>query len=135
MEISIKVIAGDATTMEIDVLALKYAQANHGVDSIVTKELLAADRDPASMQPKPGEFRLVDSAPGIRAKRVLFVGVVALYSFEYLEIREFSRRVLSTLAEEVPDAKRVALTLHGAGYGLDEAEAFESEVAGLVDSI
>jgi hypothetical protein len=27
------------------------------------------------------------------------------------------------------------LTLHGAGCGLDELEAFESEIAGVVDSI
>jgi hypothetical protein len=29
----------------------------------------------------------------------------------------------------------VALTVHGVGYGLDEAEAFDAEIAGIVDSI
>jgi hypothetical protein len=43
--------------------------------------------------------------------------------------------VLVSLAGEVTRVKHVALTLHGAGYGLDEGEAFESEVAGLIDAI
>jgi hypothetical protein len=31
--------------------------------------------------------------------------------------------------------RTVALTIHGPGYGLDEVEAFESELAGVVDAI
>ena len=31
--------------------------------------------------------------------------------------------------------RRLALTIHGPGYGLDEVEAFESEVAGVVEAV
>jgi hypothetical protein len=135
MDIPIKILTGDATRISVDVLALKYAQANYGLDKLVISILTDGGRDPALMRPKTGGFRLVDGVPELAARQVLFIGVVPLYSFGYQEIREFSRRVFSTLAGSAPDTQRVALTLHGAGYGLDELEAFESEVAGVVDSI
>ena len=66
---------------------------------------------------------------------MLFVGVVDLGSFDYAAIREFARRALTTLAETLPAARHVAFTLHGAGYGLDEAEAFRAELAGIADAL
>ncbi len=135
MEISIRVISGDAVTIEADVLALKYAQANYGVDFLVTEILTNAGKDASLMRPKAGGFRLVDGVSELAARQVLFIGVVPLHSFGYSEIREFARQVLSALAGSAPDARRVALTLHGSNYGLDELEAFESEIAGLVDAV
>ncbi len=133
--IKIRLLPADALKVAVDVLAMKYAQANYGLDSLVTQILTDKGRDPSLMRPKPNGFRLVDGVSEIAARQILFVGVVPLYSFGYAEIRDFSRRVLSALAGSAPQTKRIALTLHGAGYGLDENEAFESEVAGLVDAI
>lgn len=134
-KISIDLLAGDILKVDADVLVLKYAQANYGLDTLVTRILADGGIDPSLMRPKPGGFRLVDGVSEIVARRVLFVGVVPLYSFSYPEIRDFSRRVLAALAGSAPETQRIALTLHGAGYGLDENEAFESEIAGLVDAI
>ncbi len=134
-EIKIRLLPADALKVDVDVLAIKYAQANYGLDTHVTRILTDNGRKPSRMRPKPNGFRLVDGVSGIVARQILFVGVVPLYSFGYAEIRDFSRRVLSALAGSAPQTRRIALTLHGAGYGLDENEAFESEVAGLVDSI
>jgi hypothetical protein len=69
------------------------------------------------------------------ATQVLFVGVKTLSEFGYPEIREFAHRVLNSLAHTTPHATTLALTAHGPGYGLDEIEAFKSELAGLVDGI
>jgi len=134
-KIGIRLLSADALTIDVDVLALKYAQANYGLDTRASQILTDGGKDPLEMRPKPNGFRLVDGVPGIAAQKILFVGVVPLYSFGYAEIRDFSRSVLAALAGSAPETKRVALTLHGAGYGLDENEAFESEVAGLVDAI
>ncbi|MCB1094688.1 MAG: hypothetical protein KDN22_03820 [Verrucomicrobiae bacterium] len=134
-DISVKLVAEDALHVDVDVLALKYAQANYGLDKIVTGMLADAGTDPSTMRPWTDGFRIVDSVPGIVARKVLFVGVVPLREFEYAEIRDFSRRALSSLAGEAPRTRRVGMTLHGAGYGLDESEAFESEIAGIVDAI
>lgn len=78
---------------------------------------------------------MLENTSELRAKFVLFVGVVPLYEFGYREIREFARRCLTALAGEKPEIKSLALTMHGAGYGLDESEAFVSELAGLLDAI
>lgn len=63
------------------------------------------------------------------------VGVKDLYEFEYKDIREFARLGIEALAKSAPSVRHCAITLHGAGYGLDEIEAFESEMAGLLEAI
>ena len=134
-EIKISLLSTNALKVNVDVLALKYAQANYGLDTLVSKMLINEGKDPSLMQPKPGDCSLVKSVSSIAASSILFVGVVPLFSFRYAEIRDFSRRALSFLAKSSPYVRRIAITLHGAEYGLDENEAFESEVAGLVDAI
>lgn len=76
-------------------------------------------------------------AGGITAKNVLVVGVAQLYEFGYKDIRVFARTALEALSGYEKDSliEHVCFTLHGAEYGLDEIEAFESEVAGLIDGI
>ncbi len=133
VEINIEVKVGDALAQKTDVLVLKYAQAFYGVDEAVIARFRAAGRD--VQLPKPWGFRLEDSATGITATRVLFVGVPQLREFSYGEIRRFARHALAALAGKAPETRSVVLTVHGPGYGLDEIEAFEAEVAGLADAI
>lgn len=131
----IEIVQGDATAIDADVLALKYAQDRYGLDRLVAERLREAGVSDRVMSPKPGGFRLLPSCKGIAARHILFVGVESLYTFEYKEIRAFGRKVLSSLAGEMPGAKRLLITVHGPGYGLDESEAFESELAGFLDAI
>lgn len=65
---------------------------------------------------------------------MLFVGVLSLYRFDYGQIREFSSYSLQVLAQQMPNAEHVAMTMHGIGYGLDEKEAFLAQLAGLFDA-
>jgi hypothetical protein len=131
--VRVEVVAGDVLSTRADVLALKYAQSFYGVDKMVAQRL--PDSGLVKITPRVGGFRLVPSGGVVTAKRILFVGVKALYNFEYREIREFSIKVLSSLAGEAPTTRVLTLTLHGPGYGLDERECFLSEVAGLADAI
>lgn len=39
------------------------------------------------------------------------------------------------LAQEAPNTKHIAMTIHGPGYGLVETEAVLSQFAGLIDGI
>ena len=135
MQVKIGVMQGDALAIDVDVLALKYAQAPYGVDAAVARAFSEQEVDPLRMQPKPGEFRLLHSGEAVAARKVIFIGVAPLYDFRYEGLRRFARKVLTTLAREAPETRSVAMTLHGPGYGLDEAEAFESEIAGLADAI
>ena len=133
IQVSVEVVQGDALTIAADVLALKYAQGLYGVDSLVAACFTRAGQQLAF--PRPDNFQLVQKAPGIAASNVLFVGVVPLYEFGYREIRTFGRKVLSSLATAKPDTRHIAVTVHGPGYGLDAIEAFEAELAGLLDAI
>jgi hypothetical protein len=131
----IVIVEGDALDISADVLVLKYAQALYGVDGLVVDRLEAAGSRVLSRLPKPGECRLVETMGQLGVPRTLFVGVVGLRAFGYEAIREFAKRALTSLAETMPAVSHVALTLHGPGYGLDESEAFRSELAGLFDAI
>ncbi len=135
-QIILKVQSGDALKFKADVLALKYAQDLYGIDAEVAFRLFTEeDDDFDSLLPKVSGFRLLSTKSVIAAKAVLFVGVKPLHEFGYQEIREFGRKVLTSLAGAAPETKHICLTIHGAEFGLDEIEAFESEVAGLLDAI
>lgn len=131
----IQVVHGDALETDADVLVLKHAQATYGVDDLVVGRLEAVGVAVREALPKPGGFRLVETKGHLAARTVLFVGVVDLRSFEYEAIREFARRALTSLAGSMPATAHVVFTLHGAGYGLDESEAFRAELAGIVDAV
>ena len=134
-KIVIEVVEGDALEIDADVLALKYAQQYYGVDELVAARLVQAGIEETRMKPRIGGFRLVPTNSAISAENALFIGVVDLYEFGYREIREFARRVLSSLAGAASEVRHIATTVHGAGYGLDEIEAFDAEVAGFLDAI
>lgn len=121
--------------VESDVLALKYAQARYGLDAYVAQRLQEAGHSEGVMSPKPGGFRVLSGPNGVAARRVLFVGVEPLWNFEYQQIRAFARKVLVSLAGELPETRRLVVTVHGPGYGLDESESFESQLAGFLDAI
>jgi len=133
-QISFGIECGDALRIECDVLVLKHAQALYGVDATVISALEAAGISVRPMLPKPGEFRLMPTAGAVAARAVLFVGVSELRQFDYAAIREFGARAVTSLTD-VPLTKKVALTIHGPNYGLDESESFRAELAGLLDSI
>ena len=133
--VKIEIVERDALEIDADVLALKYAQQYYGVDELVADRLARAGVDQKRMQPNTDGFRLIPTGSAIAARNVLFIGVVNLYDFGYREIRDFARRVLSALAGAAPQTRHVTATVHGAGFGLDEIEAFEAEVAGFLDAI
>jgi hypothetical protein len=113
------------------VLVLKHAQQLFGADAKAV-ELAGLDR---SKLPPPGNYQVVSRPSGIAAELLVFIGVNPLYDFGYADVRDFGHRALSTTASARPRTRTIALTIHGAGLGLDEIEAFDSEVAGILDAI
>jgi hypothetical protein len=130
-DIRIRVVEADALVYETDVLVLKHAQALHGLDREVARRLGVETED----LPRRDEFRIFRDPEGLDADSVIFVGVNSMWDFTYSDVRRFAYRALSSVAIEIPQASSVALTLHGVGFGLDEVECFESEVAGILDAI
>jgi hypothetical protein len=135
MRVAIEVKIDDALKIKSDILVLKFAQNLFGVDAAVVRQLSKFHADLIASLPRVGECLLVESYGSLGANNVLFVGVKPLWQFGYQEIREFARRALGYLAQIAPNTKHLCLTLHGVEYGLDETEAFESEIAGCVDAV
>jgi hypothetical protein len=105
---------------------LKHADDFYGVDLKIAELIGFKSKVPE------GKTRVV---PGRRteATRIAFLGVGPLAGFEYSKIREFGRRAIE-VAGKLELTKRVCMPIHGPGYGLDEAEAFSSLIAGVVDA-
>ncbi|MGD1951782.1 MAG: hypothetical protein ACFB14_19375 [Leptolyngbyaceae cyanobacterium] len=134
-QIDIFIEPKDAFTVSGDVLALKYADRFYGIDAAAAEKLIQKGIDIRSQMPRQGGSRIFDTGSTMAVAHVLFVGVGYLYEFQYKEIREFSRLVLASLSVSKARIRRLVVTLHGPGYGLDEVEAFESEIAGFIDGV
>ena len=132
--VKIQVVNADALTFKADVLALKFAQSHYGIDRAVARALAVVHANDLAM-PRVGDVSLYSTQGSISADKVLFLGVETLDQFGYVQIRDFGRRVLQSLAGVGGAIAHVAMTIHGAGYGLDEAEAFRAELAGVIDAL
>lgn len=124
---SISIHEGDILSRPCDLLVLKHADDFYGVDLMIA-ELIGF----GSTVPE-GKVRVV---PGRRteANRIAFVGVGPLADFEYRKIRDFGRRAIDIARSQKAPVRRVCMPIHGPGYGLDEAEAFSSLIAGMIDA-
>ena len=116
-----------------DALILKFAQSLYGSDSAIYERLDPKQR--AVSMPEIGQYISHKTQGILGADFVFFIGVAPLYTFGYSEIREFAARAIEVVSKVLPDASYLALTIHGPGYGLDEIEAFESALAGVVDGL
>jgi hypothetical protein len=130
-EISVRVDCAEALSLATDVLVLKYAQASYGIDRLAAEAL---GIDTATL-PQEGAHLVVPGGSAVAARHVVFVGLAPIGSFDYRSIRTFARQALALSAQDTPDVREICMTLHGVGFGLDEEEAFESEVGGIFDAI
>lgn len=132
MDAKILIEEADVTTFLCDVLVLKYAQDFYGADEKVAD--LLSPKVLETLWLPAGSHIILHSEGKVAAQNVLFVGVVPLYQLDYGDIRQFAAESLRVLAEDMPDVSHIAMTLHGAGFGLDEKECFLAQVAGLFDA-
>lgn len=133
--VTIEVINVDALYYDVDVLVLKYAQATHGLDRLVVSSFEEEGIEIEDALPPIGECKIFDGPPNLDARNVMFVGTPRLSNFGYKEIREFAQHTLIYLNQSENEFSEIAVTVHGVGYGLDEEEAFSSQLAGFVDGI
>jgi hypothetical protein len=135
VSIQLEVVHADVLKYPADVLALKFAQDLFGLDAVVVHRLEKNGIRVKSRLPAIGTVLLVSSERAIAAREVLFIGVPPLGRFDYQAIREFAHASLAILGEQRPSLQHLAMTLHGVGFGLDEAEAFRAEIAGVLDAV
>ncbi|MEM8931937.1 MAG: hypothetical protein AAGE94_12235 [Acidobacteriota bacterium] len=133
LDLDLRVVQGDATDVAADVLILKFAQRTYGLDGQVSDQVAA--RDGTVPRPAPGDADLRESPDGILAPHVLFVGTPPFAGFDYAAVRDLAHHALDWLGLHRPQTRSVVLTLHGVGFGLDEIEAFDSLLAGVLDAV
>jgi hypothetical protein len=129
--VELKVVQADVFSYSSDLLVLKHAQASYGVDERAA-HLAGID---VTTLPEVGGYLLTREPSSIPYRNLIFLGVEPIYAFDYRSIRDFSRRALAAASGISPPIREISMTLHGVGFGLDETEAFESEVAGIVEAI
>jgi hypothetical protein len=129
--VDIRVTCADVFAYTADLLVLKHAQHTYGVDK---KAIIVTGVDRAEL-PGIGDDLLIERPYRLRYRHLLFLGVEPIHNFNYRSVRDFSRRALARAMDVMPPVHEISMTLHGAGFGLDETEAFESEVAGIAEAI
>jgi hypothetical protein len=132
MPVEISVQCADVVDVAADVLLLKHAQSFYGADQAVAARLVERRvcRE-ADIAPAPGKHVLVETAGAVAAERALFVGTPGLRGFRYLEMTQFARGAIKVIASQQPSTRTLSTTVHGAGYGLDVAEALRALIFGF----
>jgi hypothetical protein len=123
---------GDIRETVGDVLVLKYAQQFYGADAVIAELLPRAE---LTALPPPGLFRLIGAPSGLGVRQILWVGTQELHRLDYVGLEDLGRRAIAALGPVAPETRRIVMTTHGAGYGLDERSAFEAVLAGVVSAI
>ena len=134
-DLELTIEMGDVLTFPADVLALKYAQRFHGADSAVANQLARGGIQFDDLRPTVGSHRFVDTRGIVAARRVLFVAMPTLAKISYKDIRTFASRAIGAIAQERPDTRSLAMTIHGPGFGLDEIESFYNQFSGSVQGL
>src|SRR4051794_26259374 len=97
MSVEIRVVLQDLLEVEVDVLAVKYAQGFHASDGLVADKLAERNISKRSLESAVDEPRFTPSYGALAAKTVLFLGTVPLSSFGYHDVRRFAGRALEVL--------------------------------------
>lgn len=126
----IEVFEGDVRTTPLDILILKFAESHRGADLAVA---MALGRTPLSVE--SGSYRFIPTNNKIEAKEILIIGVGPLADFDYKKIATFSQDALGIVAKERPSARRIGITVHGPGYGLDELASIGSLIGGMAEAL
>lgn len=136
-DVAVEIECSDIRDSDADVLVLKHADGADGAGKAVA-EAIGIDWYTSArydQMPNIGGWEFFGGDSAIQAREALFIGVEPVPKFGYDNIRRFSRRSMEVLGNMNSRSQRVAHTIHGPGYGLDEREAFESQLAGISDAI
>ena len=131
--IEYRIRQADILAFDADVVAFKYAQRFHGADGLAAHRL-ELDWTLGGKGPAPGETRLIETAGKLGAPRALFVGTPRLGKFSYPEARDFGRTAMAALQQSAPSTRSLAMTVHGPGFGLDEKECLDAQLAGMMEA-
>ena len=134
-EIEIGSLSGDITKIQADAFALKFVRYFYGADSAVANALSDSPEQLDKLSPEISKFSLVATNGKISVRNALFLDALSLLLICYDEIYNFPKNTLKIFKSEFPQARTVALAIHGVGYGLDETECVILQIRGLLNSL
>ena len=132
--VEVVIQTGNAQEIQADILVLKFAETFYGADCQISAKLGLTEQELTQRIPELWDHALLPSNSIIASSYILFLQVGLLWTFQYEQIRRFASDSLRILAKIAPGVKHIAMTIHGTGYGLDEYEAFRSQIAGFFDA-
>jgi len=133
--ISIRVSQSDVTRVAAEVVAVKYAEGLVGSALAVASALGKTEEELAPELSSVGARCLLPGEGRIEPHKVLFLSVVSLARFDYIDVERFAFDVLVSLKDLAPETRHLALTLHGTGFGLSPSGVLRSEVKGISDAV
>ena len=115
--------------LAVDIVAMKYAQEFYGVDLAVSNALDKVGISHNEFRCEPNIHRFRNTNGGIPAKKVLCIGMPDLFSWDFIQVQEFSRRALKAVYDRnTMTVRHLALTMHGVEFGMgmrmEEIECF-----------
>ncbi len=128
----IKVVKANILKFEADVMTLKYTQSWSFLGQNVMK-MLPENSPLLQTLPRTGQWVFAPSEGVVPAPWILLIGAPPRKEFTYDSIHDLARLTLTALAEVKADRpiRHIAVTVHGAGWGFDEKEAFRAMLLGF----
>jgi hypothetical protein len=132
VKFEIQVVKANILKYKADVLVLKYAESWTFLSQNVVKSLPLSSPI-LQTPPSAGQWILAPSEGTVSADKLLLIGTPPRQKFTYDSIHDLGRTALHALAEtdSDPPIRHLATTVHGLGWGFDEAEALKALVLGF----
>ena len=134
-DITIEIAYENVLDFSTDVLVLKYAQASFGADKQIVERLYEQGVSLRHVLPAPTQGLIVDTHRCLFTRKTVFIGVPSLNELWYPELEALGNHAISLVATQLPDARHIAMTTHGAGFGLDGRHSFEHLLNGIINAI
>jgi hypothetical protein len=134
VSLSFDIRVGDILDFPADIAVFKHADGFHGADRAAARRLHDVGRSHEELAASLDDVRLVQTRGALAAPLAMFIGVGAPSQLSYAGLRAYSSLMVRAVSSR-GDARHVATTIHGPGFGLDERAAFLSQLAGILTGI
>ncbi|MCL4256367.1 MAG: hypothetical protein KJ043_21595, partial [Anaerolineae bacterium] len=133
----VRLTKGFVQNIPADVLVLKFSGTFHGASAQVFEALkqFGAKVSIDVLKSEYGAYQLLDSNGATLAPKVLYVSTPLLRNFKYADLTAFIKRSFALLKEQTPDIRHIAMTIHGVKFGLDEREAFITQMNAIFETV
>lgn len=128
---------GYVQNIPADVLVLKFSGTFQGASAQIFEALkqFGVKVSIDVLKSEYGAYQLLDSNGAILAPKVLYISTPFLRNFKYADLTTFIKRAFSLLRQHHPDVHHIAMTIHGVKFGLDEREAFVTQMNAIFDAV